>query len=428
MNPPVTDGPYLYFIEGMPWTTGSRIAQLSVKGGETTWITTSLPEPLAIYGISPDRTELLLANGVGVGLDLAAELWVQPLPAGAPYRVGNIAVSSACWTPDGSHIVYSQGSLIAMMNKDGGDPHPLVKIPGVPRAFRFSPDGQRVRFYVTQSKAESNTIWEMKANGKDAHPLFSDWKDSAYQCCGNWSPDGKYYYFQAGRGNQQDIWVVSERRSIFRKAASRLTSAPLRFGVPVPSSDGKQLFVMGSEPRVELSRYDLKAKRFDPYLPGLSAGPVDFSSDRKWMAYVSYPDMTLWRSRPDGSDKMQLTSPPVRAYEPRWSPDGSRIAFMDVQFNRPWKIRILSSSGGSPELLVNDNTAESDPTWTPDGESVVFSKSGGDDKNNIAIYRLDLKTRETLSIPGSDGLFSPRVGGRPLYFRPDQRSDRTDAV
>jgi Tol biopolymer transport system component/DNA-binding winged helix-turn-helix (wHTH) protein len=417
MNPPVTDGPYLYFIEGMPWTTGSRIAQLSVKGGETTWITTSLPEPLAIYAISPDRTELLLANGVGVGPNLAAELWVQPLPAGAPHRFGNIAVSSACWTPDGSHIVYSQGSLIAMMNKDGGEPHPLAKIPGVPRAFRFSPDGQRIRFYVTQAQAESNAIWEMKANGEDAHPLFPDWKDSAYQCCGNWSPDGKYYYFQAGRGNQQGIWVMSERPSIFRKGAaapSRLTSAPLRFGVPVPSSDGKQLFVMGSEPRVELSRYDLKAKRFDPYLPGLSAGPVDFSSDRKWMAYVSYPDMTLWRSRPDGSDKMQLTFPPVRAYEPRWSPDGSRIALMDVQFNRPWKIRVLASSGGSPELLVNDNTGESDPTWTPDGESVVFSKSGGDDKNSIAIYRLDLKTREILSIPGSDGLFSPRVspGGR----------------
>jgi DNA-binding winged helix-turn-helix (wHTH) protein len=152
MNPPATDGPYLYFIEGMPWTTGSRIAQLSAAGGETTWITTSLPEVLAIYDISPDRTELLVANGVGVGSDLAAELWVQPLPAGAPHRVGNIVASTASCTPDGLHIIYSNGSAIAIMNKDGSDSHQLAKIPGVARAFRFSPDGQRIRFYVTRQR------------------------------------------------------------------------------------------------------------------------------------------------------------------------------------------------------------------------------------------------------------------------------------
>jgi hypothetical protein len=49
--------------------------------------------------------------------------------------------------------------------------------------------------------------------------------------------------------------------------------------------------------------------------PGLSAGPVDFSPDRKWMAYISYPDGTLWRSRLDGSDKVQLTLPPLRTLD-----------------------------------------------------------------------------------------------------------------
>jgi Tol biopolymer transport system component len=234
-------------------------------------------------------------------------------------------------------------------NKDGSEPRELGRVSGVPLAFRFSPDGRRIRFYVIHPPAaDSSSIREMDANGKDIHPLFPEWKESPYQCCGNWSPEGDYYYFQAGRGNTQAIWVMPERRSIFRTAAaspSRLTSGPLRFSVPVASSDGKRLFIIGEERRVELFRYDLQAQRFDPYLRGLSAGPVDFSLDRKWMAYVSYPDMTLWRSRVDGSDKMQLTFPPGRAYLPRWSPDGSKIAFMDVQFSHPWKIRLLSSSG-----------------------------------------------------------------------------------
>ena len=38
LNPPVTDGVHLYFTEGMPYTTGSGIAQVSAGGGETTWI------------------------------------------------------------------------------------------------------------------------------------------------------------------------------------------------------------------------------------------------------------------------------------------------------------------------------------------------------------------------------------------------------
>jgi Tol biopolymer transport system component/DNA-binding winged helix-turn-helix (wHTH) protein len=419
---PVTDGVHLYFLEGTPWTTGSGIAQLSATGGETTWITTTLQEVLTIDSISPDRSELLVSNGAPHGrFDSAAELWVQPLPSGTPHRVGNIIASAACWTPDGTHIVYGYESAIMIADKDGSEPDQLAKVSGVVRALRFSPDGRRIRFYVLPFPGrDSSSIWEMDANGKHIHPLFPNWKESPYQCCGNWSPDGDYYYFEAGSGNDQAIWVMPEHRSIFRRAAaapSRLTSGPLRFSTPVPSSDGKRLFVVGEEPRVEMFRYDMQARRFDAYLWGLSAGSVGFSSDREWLAYVSYPDMTLWRSRVDGTDQMQLTFPPVRAYAPRWSPDGSKIAFTNVQFNRPWKNCLVSSSGGSPEWLGQASTdeVEDDPTWTPDGKSVVFGKLDAN-HHNVAIYRLNLETRKVFSIPNSDGIFSPRMSPDGRYI------------
>lgn len=418
LNPPVTDGVHLYFTEGMPTTSGSGLAQVSAAGGETTWIPTTLRDVWAVNSISPDRSELLVAKGVTVGSDYDFELWMQPLPAGAPHRAGNIMALMATWTPDGTHIVYADGGKIIMVNKDGSEPHQLAKVHGIVYELRYSPDGRRIRFDLTDRRTDSNSLWEMDANGKDIHPLFPDWKESPVQCCGNWSPDGDYYYFQAGRGNAQAIWVMPERRSIFRRPAkgpSRLTSGPLRFCCPVPSSDGKRLFVMGEDPRVELLRYDLQAGRFDSYLPGLSAGPVDFSPDRNWMAYVSYPDMTLWRSKADGSDKMQLTFSPVRAYEPRWSPDGSQIAFMDVQFDRPWKICLTSPTGGSPEQLLKAATNEADPTWMPDGNSIVFGKTD-ENSSNAAIYRIDLKTRNVSSIPDSDGLYSPRVSPDGRYI------------
>jgi Tol biopolymer transport system component/DNA-binding winged helix-turn-helix (wHTH) protein len=420
LNPPVTDGVHIYFTEGTPETTGSRIAQVSAAGGETTWITTTLQDVWAVSPVSPDRSELLVAKGAKVGSDSVVELWVQPLPAGAPHHVGDIRALLATWTPDGTHIVYADaGNMgnIMMANKDGSEPHQLAKVPGIVYCIRYSPDGRRIRFDITDPKIDSNSIWEMDADGKDVHRVFPDWKESFFHGCGNWSPDGNYYYFLAGRGNAQAIWVMPERRSLFRRRAkgpSRLTFGPLRFNAPVPSSDGKRLFVLGEEPRVELMRYDVQSRRFDSYLTGLSVGPVDFSLDRKWMAYVSYPDMTLWRSRVDGSDKMQLTFSPVRAFEPRWSPDGSQIVFMDVQFDSPSKICMLSSSGGSPVVLTQGNTYEADATWTPDGKSIVFGKT--DNISNAAIYRLDLKTRKVSSIPGTDGLFSPRLSPDGRYI------------
>jgi Tol biopolymer transport system component/DNA-binding winged helix-turn-helix (wHTH) protein len=420
INPPVTDGVHIYFTEGMPDTTGSGIAQVSAAGGETTWITTTLQDVWAVSPVSPDRSELLVSKGVRAGSDSVIQLWVQPLPAGAPHPVGNIRTILATWTPDGTHIVYADaGNMGSIMiaNKDGSEPHQLAKVSGLVFCIRYSPDGRRIRFDLHDPRIDSSSIWEMDANGKGIHPLLADWKESSFQRCGNWSPNGDYYYFLAGRENAQAIWVMPERRSLFRRRAkgpSRLTSGPLRFYSPILSSDGKRLFVLGEEPRVELQRYDLQARRFDSYLPGLSAGPVDFSRDRKWIAYVSYPDMTLWRSRIDGSDKMQLTFPPVRAYEPRWSPDGSQIVFMDVRFDSSWKIYLLSPSGGSPELLTQTNTNVGDATWTPDGKSIVFGTT--DNISNAAIYRLDLKTRRVSSIPGTDGLFSPRVSPDGRYI------------
>ena len=427
LNLPVTDGVRLYFIEGAPWTSGSRIIQMSASGGATTRIATSLKEVLAIYAISPDRSELLVGNGVGASTDLktgrsegAAELWVQPLLAGAPRRVGNLYASAACWTPDGLHIVYADGSAILVANQDGSEARELAKVQGVVRGLRFSPDGLRIRFYITRPPgSDSSSIWELDANGKGLHELFADWKESPYQCCGDWSPDGDYYYFQTGRGSEQAVWVMPERHPILRRAAtgpSRLLAGPLRFSSPVPSSDGKGLFVVGEEPRIELLRYDVTTRRFDPYLERLSAGPFDFSPDRRWIAYVSYPDMTLWRSRADGSDKRQLTFPPMRAFQPRWSPDGSKIVFLDVQFYRPWRIRLVSSAGGSSELLMkgSDDEVQADPTWTPDGKFIVFGKSKGTHK--MGIYRLDLSSGQATLIPDSDGLFSPRVSPDGRYL------------
>jgi len=122
--------------------------------------------------------------------------------------------------------------------------------------------------------------------------------------------------------------------------------------------------------------------------------------------------MMLWKSRPDLSDKMQLTFPPVRAFAPRWSPDGSQIAFNNVQFHQPWKAYLVSASGGdSPKQIAASAPADADtdPTWTSDGKSVIFARAPAGARDGQAIYRADLSSGNLTLIPGSSGFFSPRT-------------------
>ncbi len=68
-----------------------------------------------------------------------------------------------------------------MANKDGSEPHQLAQVNGIVFSIRYSPDGRRIRFDLTDPSANSNSIWEMDTNGKNIHPLFPDWKESSFQ-------------------------------------------------------------------------------------------------------------------------------------------------------------------------------------------------------------------------------------------------------
>jgi Tol biopolymer transport system component len=332
--------------------------------------------------------------------------------------------STASWMPDGTRIIYANQQKILIANQDGSEARAIAEIPGQARWIRFSPDGRLVRLSVLDARANSSSIWEMHPDGSHLQQLLPNWKESPDQCCGRWSPDSDYYFltsaFYFASTVDPAIWVIP-RRSIFQRKDEpvRLATGPLRFGAPTPSLDGKSLFAVGEQSRVELFSYDPQGKRLEPYLGGLSASGVALSPDGKWLAWVSYPDMTLWKSRPDLSEKTQLTFPQVRAYEPRWSPDSSRIAFQDVQSHRPWKPYLIPSAGGESAKQItqsNIDDVDTDPTWVPDGKSIIFGRGAARDVDQSAIYRVDLDTGRLTQIQGSTGLSSPRLSPNGRYI------------
>jgi len=169
----------------------------------------------------------------------------------------------------------------------------------------------------------------------------------------------------------------------------------------VPSRDGKKLFAIQGAPRGELVRYDAKSRQFLPYLSGISAIHLSFSKDGQWVVYISYPDGALWRSKMDGTERLQLATPPMQVVMPKWSPDGKQIAFAGSVPGEPKHIYIVSADGGAPKEVTKGDRAEIIPNWSRDGDSLFFSN--GSTEIVKAIYQLNLKTNQLTTLPGSEG-------------------------
>ena len=410
----LTDGARLYFrithLGGGPQGRGG-LGQVAAGGGETVELTAQSPFPL---DIDPASQELLVNDSPGTGDGV---LGVMPVLGGAQRPIGDLRINgSAAWTPDKSHIVYAKGNELRLASSDGSGSRTLLTAPGVPFAPRMSPDGKRLRYSVTDPKTGNASLWEAGADGSNPHPLLAGWTGSQNPCCGRWTADGRYYVFEAD-GN---LWARAEARSLFHRttdAPTQLTFGPLRLSDVVPSPDGMRLFAIGDQRRGRLARYDPTSKQLVEYLGGISAEGVAVSRDGQWVAYTTYPEGTLWRSRLDGTERLQLTFLPMSAFLPRWSPDGSQIAFFGGTSAETFRIYLVPAAGGVPHRATTATTNEGDPSWSPDGQQLVFGNtpSAGVAATSRTLQQLDLKTGRVTLIPGSQGLFSPR-------WSPDGRS------
>jgi Tol biopolymer transport system component len=402
----VTDGSRLYF-----WELGTSVSQVSASGGETVPLTIGL-QGVVVYDVSPKGSELLIGS-LNPQSYYESPLWLLPLPGGSPRRLADIFAQDATWSPDGSRIIYANESDLYSAKPDGSDKRKITSVAGRGWWPRVSPDGRRVRLSVYDPHTTLSSLWEVSMNGTPARRLLPGW-NAPTACCGNWTPDGNYFVFQAASNNgRTDIWAIREK-GLFQNSESnpvRLTTGPLNYWAPLPSRDGKKIFVVGEQPHGELVRYDAKLSQVVPYMNGLSAEQLRFSPDGRWVAYVAYPEGSLWRSKVDGSERLQLTFSPQQAGLPRWSPNGKQIVFVAITAGQPFKMYIVSVDGGVSEEVITKEPMQMDPVWSADGNSILFGESplgqlGASHTNGIHV--VDLKTLQASIIPGTEGLWSPR--------------------
>ncbi len=359
-----TDGSRLYFNEGRRGDL--KIAQVAVSGGPVSTIPTPLIDAQP-DGIAPDGSYLLVMPGGAAPPSKA--IWKVPLPTGDPVRVGNLKGQDASVTPDGHILVGDLGDLY-IADGDGSNVRKIISgMDGWVGNQAMSPDGKQIAFSFYRH-AGGVDIYMANSDGSSIHQVATN-PDGF--CCPAWTMDSRYLIFETRAKIMQDLWYLPVRRSWWQRQVEprKLAALPLSLHNATPNPrDGKTVFALGTKERGELIRYDAKTKQFVPFMGGISAEDVVFSKDGKWAAYRSFPDGILWRSRADGSDRLQLSYGRV-GESLSFTPDGKSVTY-DADGN----INTVSVDGGDPKVIVkNDKAFLAD--WSPDGNKLAYSGGSG---------------------------------------------------
>ena len=310
--------------------TGERVRKLTDIGFEPTW--------------SPDQTKVLFATGQS---------------ARNPFSQ---TPGSSLWTVD-----IATENTTKIFDGDAVQPD-------------WSPNGHRIAYWGLSAVGAQRDIWTIPAEGGDPLAVTND---DAVDWNPVWSPDGDYLYFSSDRSGSMSLWRVpideETGQTLGPPDPVTIASSGEQSGLTI-SSDGKRLAYHVADFNTNVMKVG-----FDPATKTVLGEPefVTAGTGNFTMPDVS-PDGTLvftstrgqedvFVIRSDGRGPQPLTNDRYNDRRPRWSPDGTKIAF-DSTWSGSYQIWTMNRDGSGRTRLTDAPFGATSSVWSHDGSRIFYGE------------------------------------------------------
>ncbi len=315
----------------------------------------------SLFRWSPDGTRVIYTHQRRelrvVGSDGAEprSLWTSPDPG--------VVVKPLDWARDGRFILAAlvdetaRTTRLVLVPAEGGEPRVVVSgnRGELEDWARLSPDGRFVAGLRSEGGMSHVCVWA--SDGEQETPVT---EPGARVSPGFWSPDGAYLVFTSDRMQTQDLWAVPMRDGRPRGTPLRVKQDLGRSAVLTGFTAAGQLTMIVTGEGTPVDLFVLDVDRSTGEARGEPA------------AYAKYP---------------------TDHFCPRWSPDGSRLAYTSRkgQVRKPG-IFVGSLDGKSEEEIPVNGYYAANVEWSPDGTAVLFPGFVPPD-GQAGIFRVSLDTR-----------------------------------
>jgi TolB protein len=320
-----------------PASSPSTIKTTTTTASPATTPTTDAPQPTTTTTTPPAPVPaslrgkvLFTSNRTAYGHNNPTNIWVMDADGSNARQISDspTGVSAPDLSPDGTRIVYLDGTSVMTMNADGTNPTQVNKYPATYRQPKWSPDGTRILYAVGTVGVDKAELYTMRPDGSDVVKVFSQPGGAAG---GSWSPDGTRLAVVVGdnpytTASEAALWSVTLTDGKATKVADG------SYGTAW-SPDGK---------RIAFSR------------------SVQASSSVCPMGGT--PCSEIFTIAADGSDLRQVsTGDPKYQVAPVWSPDGTRLLYT-----------LVSGTSADIYSMRLDGTDVRNLTNTPGSQSTTF--------------------------------------------------------